>query len=85
MDALRALRQKPGRFDLVFMDPPYRLAAEDLDALISELHSSGEVEAGGWVVLTRARGSYMPVIPVDWHLTKQLNYGDALVLVFRAP
>jgi 16S rRNA (guanine966-N2)-methyltransferase len=84
-DVLRALRQNLGQFDLVLADPPYKLAKWDVDALISGLRDTGAVAAGGRVVLTRQRGSYMPVIPVDWHLTKQLTYGDALVLVFRAP
>ena len=84
-DALRALRQKLGQFDLVLADPPYKLAASEVDALLSELRSSGVVAAGGRVVLTRRREGYMPVIPVDWHLTKQLSYGDSLVLVFQAP
>ncbi len=85
LDVLRALRQNLGQFDLVLADPPYKTAKGDLEALIAGLRDSGAVAAGGGVVLTRQRGSYMPVIPVDWHLTKQLTYGDALVLVFRAP
>ncbi len=85
MDAVRALRQKLGRFDLVLMDPPYKLSPREVDAVLSGLRSSGVVAAGGRVVLTRERGSYMPVIPLDWHLTKQLSYGDSLVLVFQAP
>jgi 16S rRNA (guanine966-N2)-methyltransferase len=85
LDVLRALRQNLGQFDVVLADPPYKLARGDVDALISGLRDSGAVAAGGRVVLTRQQGSYMPVIPVDWRLTKQLTYGDALVLVFRAP
>ncbi len=85
LDVVRALRQNLGQFDLVLADPPYRMAKADVEALIAGLRDSGVVAAGGRVVLTRQRGSYMPVIPVDWHLTKQLTYGDALVLVFRAP
>ena len=85
LDVLRALRQKLGQFDLVLADPPYMLARGEIDALITGLHDSGVIAAGGLVALTRRRESYIPVIPVDWHLTKQLTYGDALVLVFRAP
>ena len=85
LDVLRALRQQLGQFDLVLADPPYKLAKEDVDGLIAELGARGAVAAGGRVALTRRRGTYMPVIPVDWHLTKQLTYGDALVLLFRAP
>ncbi len=85
LDAIRALRQNLGQFDLVLADPPYKLEPREVNTLLSELRSSGAVASGGRVVITRRRGSYMPVIPVDWHLTKQLHYGDALVLVFQAP
>ncbi len=85
VDVLRALRQNLGQFDLVLADPPYMLAKRDVDELIAGMRDPGVVAAGGRVAITRRRGSYMPVIPVDWHLTKQLTYGDALVLVLRAP
>ncbi|HEX2266763.1 MAG TPA: RsmD family RNA methyltransferase, partial [Actinomycetota bacterium] len=85
LDVLRALRQKLGQFDLVLADPPYMLARGEIDVLVTSVHNSRVIAAGGRVALTRRRESYIPVIPVDWHLTKQLTYGDALVLVFRAP
>lgn len=85
MDVLRALRGTVGQFDLVLADPPYKLGGSHVDSLLSELATGGVVAAGGVVVLTRDRTAYTPVIPVDWHLTKQLSYGDSLVLVFRAP
>lgn len=84
-DAIRALRQKLGQFDVVLLDPPYALPAADVDGLLAEVAGQGVVAAGGRVVLTRRRGSYMPVVPIDWALERRLSYGDSLVLVFQIP
>jgi 16S rRNA (guanine966-N2)-methyltransferase len=85
MDVLRALRQKPGQFDLVLVDPPYRLPGRELDAVMAELAGQGVVAGGGRVALTREKGSYTPVIPLHWLELKQLSYGDSVVLVFQTP
>jgi 16S rRNA (guanine966-N2)-methyltransferase len=77
-------RQAPssGSFDLVLADPPYDLAAEQVDALIAGL-ADGWLEDAGTVALTRRNRSSTPVIPVDWRVAKRLEYGDTDVLVFR--
>jgi 16S rRNA (guanine966-N2)-methyltransferase len=84
-DVIRALRQEPGPFDLVFLDPPYRIPGGELDGVMAELAGQAVVAAGGRVVLTRERGSYTPVIPVHWLELKRLSYGDSVVLVFQTP
>lgn len=71
------------RFDLVLLDPPYETVGPELDRVLEGL-GSGRLAPEGWtVVLTRARRSSTPVIPVDWLLARRLEYGDTLVLVFR--
>jgi 16S rRNA (guanine966-N2)-methyltransferase len=85
MDALRQIRQKPGQFDLVLVDPPYRTARPVLEAILAEVAGQGVVAPGGRVVLTRASRSYMPVIPVNWQLERRLSYGEAVVLVYHTP
>ena len=85
MDVLRALRQKPGQFDLVLLDPPYRLPSAELDAVLTELAGQGVVAGGGRVALTRETRSYTPVIPLHWLVVKKLSYGDSVVLVFQTP
>jgi len=82
-EALRAVRQKPGQFDLVLLDPPYRIPGGQLDALLLELAGQGAVAPGGSVVLTRPGKGYMPVIPLKWRVERRLIYGDALVVVFK--
>jgi 16S rRNA (guanine966-N2)-methyltransferase len=85
MDVRRALRAKPGRFELALLDPPYRLPAAELDEVLAELAGQGVVAGGGRVVLTREKGSYTPVIPLHWLELKRLSYGDSVVLVFQTP
>ena len=85
LDALRAVRERPGPFDLVFLDPPYRLEQPVLEELLREVAGQGVVEPGGTVVLSRSTRTYMPVIPVNWLLERRLSYGDTLVFIYRIP
>jgi 16S rRNA (guanine966-N2)-methyltransferase len=83
VDARAAVRERPGPFGLVLLDPPYRLEQAYLDALLSEVAGQGVVAPGGRVVLSRSTRTYMPVIPVNWRLERRLSYGDTIVFVFR--
>lgn len=70
-------------FDLVLADPPYDLGGSELHDVLAEL-AGGWLAPEGWtVVLTRRRGSSMPVIPVHWAPARRLEYGDTLVLLLR--
>ena len=84
-DAMRAIRSKPGQFDLIMLDPPYKVPQADLDRLLGEIAGGGVAAAGARVVLTRASKGYMPVIPLHWRLERTLTYGDAVVLVYQTP
>jgi 16S rRNA (guanine966-N2)-methyltransferase len=85
VEALAAVRHGIGQFDLVLLDPPYRLPEATLDTLLGDLAGQGVVAAGGTVVLTRPDKGYMPVIPVNWRVERRLSYGDAAVLVLQTP
>jgi 16S rRNA (guanine966-N2)-methyltransferase len=85
LDARRALGQKPGQFDLLLLDPPYRLPGPILDAVLAEITGQGVVAPGGRIVLTRPIKDYMPVIPVHLVLERRLAYGDMVALVFFVP
>ena len=84
-EALRALRSGIGQFELVLIDPPYRLPRRTLGVALAEIAGQGIASPGALVVLTRSNKSYMPVIPVDWVPVRRLSYGDAVVLVFQTP
>jgi 16S rRNA (guanine966-N2)-methyltransferase len=83
-EALRAVQSDLGRFELVFLDPPYALDAGRVEALLAEIAAQGAVVPGGRVVLTRPIKSSMPVIPLNWRPDRHLSYGDSVVLVFTA-
>ncbi len=75
-DALRYLRRARDRFDLVFCDPPYRLAdrlGSDLDQLIPDRISIG----GRVIVESDARRPLELELPVR----AERAYGDTLIRV----
>jgi 16S rRNA (guanine966-N2)-methyltransferase len=84
-DVLRALRQGLGSFDLILLDPPYRVPAAYRDAVLGEIAGQGAAVPGAVVVLTRSERSSMPVIPVNWLPERRLSYGDSAVLLFKTP
>ena len=84
-DVLRALRQGIGSFDLVVLDPPYRVPDAYLDAVLTEIAGQGAADPGASVVLTRSDRSYTPVIPLNWLVERRLSYGDSAVLIFQTP
>jgi 16S rRNA (guanine966-N2)-methyltransferase len=78
----RAIRDISASFDLVLLDPPYRLERVKLEALLGEIAGQGVASPGGRMVLTRPDRSYNPVIPVHFALERRLSYGDSTLLVF---
>lgn len=80
-DVARHLEGGRGPFDLVFLDPPYTVAAEDLTPVLTAL--PGSLAPGATCALTRDVRHNRDVIPVDFRVTRRLSYGDTLVLVFR--
>jgi 16S rRNA (guanine966-N2)-methyltransferase len=74
----------PGRFDVVFLDPPYAAPPGVLDPVLAALDGTGVAAGGALIVLTRSSLSYTPVIPLHWLADRRLSYGDAAILVFRA-
>ena len=76
-------RAQQGPFDLVLVDPPYALGPPELDEVLERL-AAGWLADGPWtVVLTRGKKSSTPVIPLDWFASRQLGYGDSLVILYR--
>jgi 16S rRNA (guanine966-N2)-methyltransferase len=73
---LRSARAARHEYDLVLLDPPYRLAAElgrELSPLIAEV-----LAAGGRVVSESDRRTPLDLAP-DLTLTDERRYGDTLI------
>ncbi len=84
-DVRRALRSKPGQFDLILADPPYEMSQTDLEETLRLVADQGVAAPDARVVLTRSVRSYTPVIPLNWLVERRLSYGDTVVLVFAVP
>ena len=83
VDAFLAGDPAGAPFDLVLLDPPYELEAQDLARTLQELGSGWLSDQGWTVVLTRGIKSSTLVIPIHWTVSRQLRYGDSLVILYR--
>jgi 16S rRNA (guanine(966)-N(2))-methyltransferase RsmD len=79
-EALRYLRRETGRFDLVFCDPPYKLA-DRLEAELEPLVIPRLAEGGRLIVESAARRP----LELDLPLLVERRYGDTLVRVHEGP
>src|SRR5436190_9254717 len=76
-DAARFLRRAgPGSFDLVFCDPPYRLA-DRLAAQLDPLIRAALAEGGRVIVETSPEST----LPLDLPLINEGAYGDTLIQI----
>lgn len=67
-----------GKFDVVFIDPPYDLADEDVTALLANLAKNGWLNENALVVVER--GSRSQVIwPQEIEQLRQKFYGDTTI------
>jgi 16S rRNA (guanine966-N2)-methyltransferase len=63
------------RFDLVFVDPPYELAATAVAQVLGAVET--RLEPGGIVVLQRRVGDGPEAAPAGLQLVDRRRYGDA--------
>ncbi len=71
------LRQRPGPYDLVFLDPPYELAEPELAATLELLVPCLTPDAV--VVIERASRSPQPALPPGLVLIRSKRYGDTML------
>jgi 16S rRNA G966 N2-methylase RsmD len=79
-----------GPFDVVFIDPPFRMAQNGpeqrrLLELLSNLFSSGELAADAVVILRTPKHGFFPKAPPGIALTDKRAYGNSCLLFFEAP
>jgi 16S rRNA (guanine966-N2)-methyltransferase len=79
---VRAVLSHPASegFDLVFMDPPYDLADDELESVIRLVVESGWAAPTATLVIERAGGAGVRSWPPGWRSTWERCYGDTLVL-----
>lgn len=70
-------------FDLVFLDPPYALAAEDVEALVNDARSHGHLGEHSVVVYERAAEA-PGIAPAGFFLAKTRRYGITCVDLLKA-
>ena len=79
--ALRRLRGRSMRFDLVFLDPPYGKGLAGASA--AGLSRAGLVGSGGTVVVEESVRAPDDAFPEGWTLSADRRYGDTRVMLFR--
>jgi 16S rRNA (guanine966-N2)-methyltransferase len=83
----RALRRGPGpggRRDLVFADPPYSAADDELSELLLALAEHGWLAGDALVVLERDARSGPPPWPEGYSQDRSRRYGETLLWYGRA-
>lgn len=64
-------------FHLVFIDPPWDLPTDQLDAQLALV--DGVLEPAGEVIVSRREGDSAPSIPSSWAVATDRRYGDARI------
>ncbi len=79
--ALRVLRARGSRFDLLFLDPPYGKGVTARAA--AGVAGADLLDPGGTVVVEEASKAGDARFPADWRLIDDRRYGDTRVMIFR--
>ena len=82
-DVFRVLPRLPGRYDLVFSDPPY--AARATQPILDLLAKNAVLAEGGRAVLEKDRREPLPEVPPGLRLVEQRRYGDTILLFVERP
>jgi len=80
-DVFWFLKNTRRAFDLVFVDPPYRL--EEIGFLPAAIHQSSVVRNGSFVVMEHSKESQIE-LPVAMYDILQKPFGQTIVLILQA-
>ena len=81
LDVLQALQTLPGAYDLVLLDPPYKMVG--LDSLLEKIASqAGLVVDGGVVIVGHSKREILKQTYGPLRLTSHRQYGDNVVDFF---
>lgn len=79
--ALKALAKRELKFNLVFLDPPYKLTT--MDELMNDMASSGMLEEDAVVVVEHDASVSYPERLEHFDQFKYAKYGDTAVSIYR--
>jgi 16S rRNA (guanine966-N2)-methyltransferase len=74
-----------GRYDVVFADPPYALAGDEVSAMLQALSDRGWLAPGALVIVERATRSGPVSWPAGLQPDRARRYGEATFWYGRAP
>jgi 16S rRNA (guanine966-N2)-methyltransferase len=74
-----------GRYDVVFADPPYALAGDEVSAMLQTLSDHGWLAPGALVIVERATRSGPVSWPAGIEPDRARRYGEATFWYGRAP
>ena len=80
---LRAALPGEAPFDLVFVDPPYAAAPDEVDRVVTALGEPGWLTSGARVVVEGPARGRTVTTPGGWEVGWERRYGDTLVFVLR--
>ena len=80
MEAEKAMAVLEGRYDLVLMDPPYKL--EDLDTIVGKLVATITFNEGARLVVGHSKRLVLKTDYPGLTFTRQYRYGDTTVELF---
>jgi 16S rRNA (guanine966-N2)-methyltransferase len=81
-DVQAYLGRRPRPYGLCLADPPYGAPIGQLERALALL-DRGWLATGFTVALTRRRKAYTLGISVHWQVTKRLEYGDTVIVLYR--
>lgn len=80
--ALKILQQEGRKFDIVFLDPPYR-EAELYGATLEQLVAGGLLKPAALVIIEHSRHFPLPEAPAALEQIRQIRQGDSLLSLYR--
>ena len=72
-------RPPPAPYDVVFLDPPYPLSSEEVDADLAALDDNDWLVPGALVVVERSARSDPPTWPDGFTDQREKNYGETVL------
>ena len=83
LDVVPRLAPAYGPFDVVYLDPPYPMPADEVVAALTALVAHGWVQPGGAVVVERSARSVEPRWPDGLVLRRTKRYGETVLWYLR--